>query len=318
MFVHCTPCFTGWRPFVCLSRRVVQHQVGGQEKFIRVTAMEWLCQFVKLGRNKLIIVLDKILAAVFKCFSDPAVEIVEEAERTNATLLELVAVTKKEFSYGPVLEVRCAPPLSFPTLRFCCCSCCTFDTVHPTPTPILCQAATSTFVQGNNTAQSAALTWIEMLLSKDADKVMEFDRTILNALLTNLADGSEDAVLKANLNVMARISLQNPKFLRNSVLPGLASLLSQRRPLLESRGAFIIRRLCVFIPPQVIYLSLAEILLDWTDTEFVILMVEVLNLLLLTAVELVRVWWHVCAHAFSSLNVVHVWCVWLRGAGVPD
>lgn len=58
------------------------------------------------------------------------------------------------------------------------------------------------------------------------------------------------------------------------------------RPLLETRGALVIRKLCALLDSRAIYMSLAAILNDKPDLEFVSLMVQTLNLILLTAPEL--------------------------------
>ena len=58
------------------------------------------------------------------------------------------------------------------------------------------------------------------------------------------------------------------------------------RPLLETRGALVVRKLCTFLEAKSIYLAFASILDDKMDLEFVSIMVQTLNLILLTAPEL--------------------------------
>jgi vacuole morphology and inheritance protein 14 len=58
------------------------------------------------------------------------------------------------------------------------------------------------------------------------------------------------------------------------------------RPLLETRGALIIRKLCALLDSCSIYMSLANILNGKADLEFSSIMVQTLNLILLTAPEL--------------------------------
>jgi len=54
----------------------------------------------------------------------------------------------------------------------------------------------------------------------------------------------------------------------------------------ETRGALIIRKLCALLDPKSIYVSIATILNDKVDLEFSSVMVQTLNLILLTAPEL--------------------------------
>lgn len=76
-------------------------------------------------------------------------------------------------------------------------------------------------------------------------------------------------------------------FLRRRLLVDLVQLFALNRPLLEAKGALILRRLCLHLDGRVIYCALARILLfDVDNREFSSLMVELLNLILLTAVEL--------------------------------
>ena len=72
----------------------------------------------------------------------------------------------------------------------------------------------------------------------------------------------------------------------NRVLNSLVLLFMEDRPLLESRGALIIRKLCSLLDSSSIYMTMAKILGDKADLDFVSLMVQTLNLILLTAPEL--------------------------------
>lgn len=54
------------------------------------------------------------------------------------------------------------------------------------------------------------------------------------------------------------------------------------RPRNRTRGALVIRKLCALLDSRAIYMSLASILNDKPDLEFTSLMVQTLNLILLT------------------------------------
>jgi hypothetical protein len=76
------------------------------------------------------------------------------------------------------------------------------------------------------------------------------------------------------------------RFLRGRVLVDLVQLFANNRALLEAKGAFILRRLCLLLDGRIIYCALARILLHADNREFASLLVELLSLILLTAVEL--------------------------------
>jgi vacuole morphology and inheritance protein 14 len=129
----------------------------------------------------------------------------------------------------------------------------------------------------------AALRWIDMLLQKQAQEMNKFIGELLPALLKTLSDDSDDVVLMA-LKVLARISLHEAQFQR--VLNDVIALFATDRRLLETRGSLIIRRLCVLLNAKSIYISLAAVLRASPDPEFASIMVQTLNLILLTALEL--------------------------------
>ncbi|KAJ4433763.1 hypothetical protein ANN_16075 [Periplaneta americana] len=77
----------------------------------------------------------------------------------------------------------------------------------------------------------------------------------------------------------------NPYFSK-FIVSLLRSFSTDRHHLLEDRGAFIIRQLCVLLNSEDIYRTLSEILLHEEDLKFASNMVETLNTILLTSSEL--------------------------------
>lgn len=109
-------------------------------------------------------------------------------------------------------------------------------------------------------------------------------------LMKALSDSSEE-VVQHNLVVMSELigpkssnTAQNKYFTKFMV--NLLRLFSQDRHLLEDRGAFIIRELCVLLNPEQIFRVLAEILREEEDLRFAGVMVQTLNTILLTSSEL--------------------------------
>eukprot|EP01042_Synura_sphagnicola_P032727 gene32727-42079_t len=99
--------------------------------------------------------------------------------------------------------------------------------------------------------------------------------------------GLTDAVcLDVPCQVLARAALDEEQF--QAVFTSLVAIFRSSRPLLEARGALIIRKLCALLDSEKIYLQLAEVILEGCegDLDFASLFVQTLNLLLLTAPEL--------------------------------
>ena len=126
-----------------------------------------------------------------------------------------------------------------------------------------------------------------MLHEKDSYKMNKSISMLLPALLKTVSDSADEVVL-LNLQILASISSNKKEFLM--VLNSLVILFLEDRVLLETRGALVIRKLCVLLNCKNIYLCLADILNknNFNNFEFVSFMVQTLNLILMTAPELIE------------------------------
>uniref|UniRef100_A0A3B4DSR5 Protein VAC14 homolog n=1 Tax=Pygocentrus nattereri TaxID=42514 RepID=A0A3B4DSR5_PYGNA len=170
----------------------------------------------------------------------------------------------------------------------------------------------------------AVLKWLYHLYIKTPRKMFRHTDSLFPMLLKTLSDESDEVILK-DLEVLAeiasspagqtessgscegadKIELHVPdeskvgskgadsspstpsmnsyfyKFMIN-----LLKRFSLERKLLESRGAFIIRQLCLLLHAENIFHSMADILLKEEDLKFASTMVQTLNTILLTSAEL--------------------------------
>ena len=112
-----------------------------------------------------------------------------------------------------------------------------------------------------------------------------------------------------NLEVLALIARSGAAQF-DTVLEHIVRLFGSQpnRELLERRGSLIVRKLCVVLGAQGVYLKFARVLEQQRDLEFASLMVQNLNLILLTAMEL------------EGLRAVlkRSWCVVPRASGASD
>ncbi|EGZ10830.1 hypothetical protein PHYSODRAFT_520183 [Phytophthora sojae] len=230
-------------------------QCNSKERFNRLTAVSWVQEFVNLGREKLVEFYADLLAAIMHCISDAEHEIRQVAERANDDLLQLVKSTTEDVELLPLM-----------------------------------QKLTSELSSDHVPTRMAALRWISMLLEKYPNQLSAHIGQLLPALLRTLSDISDSVVL-LDLEVLARISLNKVEF--EKVLNSILLLFAQDRRLLEMRGSMIVRKLCVLLDSKSIYLIFAKVLgteavyLDsQADSEFAAVMVQTLNLILLTANEL--------------------------------
>ncbi|CAO1614518.1 unnamed protein product [Parajaminaea phylloscopi] len=131
-----------------------------------------------------------------------------------------------------------------------------------------------------------ALEWLIMLHQKASDRVLTMHDGTFPALLKTLSDPSED-VIRCDLRLLAQISSASEDAYFSSFMTDLLSLFSTDRRLLETRGSLIIRQLCVSLHTDRIFRTLSELLEKDEDLEFASIMVQNLNVILITSPELV-------------------------------
>ncbi|XP_058622872.1 protein VAC14 homolog isoform X2 [Onychostoma macrolepis] len=166
----------------------------------------------------------------------------------------------------------------------------------------------------------AVLKWLYHLYIKTPRKMFKHTDSLFPMLLKTLSDESDEVILK-DLEVLAEIAsspagqtdtfglcdnldskteLHIPGSKVTDLSPSTPSMnsyfykfminllkrFSLERKLLEMRGAFIIRQLCLLLHAENIFHSMADILLKEEDLKFASTMVQTLNTILLTSAEL--------------------------------
>nr|XP_057906250.1 protein VAC14 homolog [Doryrhamphus excisus] len=167
----------------------------------------------------------------------------------------------------------------------------------------------------------AVLKWLYHLYIKTPRKMFRHTDSLFPMLLKTLSDESDEVILK-DLEVLAEIASSpagqtdltvtcdgvelkvpdgsKPGAKTSESSPSTPSMnsyfykfminllkrFSTERKLLESRGAFIIRQLCLLLHAENIFHSMADILLKEEDLKFASTMVQTLNTILLTSAEL--------------------------------
>jgi vacuole morphology and inheritance protein 14 len=218
------------------------------DNFTRLTALTWMFEFIQLGKTKLLTFIAAMMGAALHCISDAEGEIRAKAEATNISLLQLVEETDEKFDIQPVLQ----------------------------------RVVTQVRNKWVPTRQ-ASLRWLSMLLTKMPQVMYQHIGMFLPVLFQTLSD-ADDGVVRLDLQVLAQIALDKTQF--DIVLEKLIQIFSQDRVLLEKRGSLIIRRLSVLLDGESIFRAMATILAKESDLDFASLMVQTLNLILLTSAEL--------------------------------
>ncbi|GAB4828731.1 PtdIns(3,5)P(2) sythesis regulation factor [Ancistrocladus abbreviatus] len=227
---------------------ILVQRAGSPDEFTRQTAVTWINEFVKLGGDQLVPYYADILGAILPCISDKEEKIRVVARETNEELREMRADPAAGFDVGAILTV-----------------------------------ARRHLSSEWEATRIEALHWISALLIRHRAEVLSFLSDIFNTLLKALSDPSDEVVLLV-LEVHACIA-EDPQHFHQLVV-FLVENFRDDNSLLERRGALIVRRLCVLLDAERVYRELSAILEKESDLDFASIMVQALNLILLTSSEL--------------------------------
>nr|CAD7458945.1 unnamed protein product [Timema tahoe] len=285
------------------------------DELLQFTAITWIKEFVQLSGRKMLPFASGILTAVLPCLSydtDSRRNIKETAKAVNFTFMKLVTEgdDKETFPVEVVGDVMEEEQLDLPSLvdvltkHLHHTSVATKVSVlrwiyHlyikiPTKEAALRVSHSSLMSSDRMRPRSgdwAMFPYIEKLfpelrraLSDSSDEVVQQDLEVLAEIISSpsITSSSDDAdsenQLPANSHGM------NPYF--SKFVISLLKLFGSDRHLLEDRGSFIIRQLCILLNSEDIYTTLSMILKTEENVKFASIMVENLNTILLTSSEL--------------------------------
>ncbi|KAA8532508.1 hypothetical protein F0562_032676 [Nyssa sinensis] len=227
---------------------ILVQRAASPDEFTRLTAITWINEFVKLGGDQLVPYYADILGAILPCISDKEEKIRVVARETNEELRAIQADPAEGFDVGAILSI-----------------------------------ARRQLSSEWEATRIESLHWISTLLNRHRDEVLSFLNDIFDTLLKALSDPSDEVVLLV-LEVHACIA-KDPQHFRQLVI-FLVHNFHVDNSLLEKRGALIVRRLCVLLDAERVYRELSTILKGEADLDFASIMVQALNLILLTSSEL--------------------------------
>ncbi|KAE8690888.1 Protein VAC14-like protein [Hibiscus syriacus] len=227
---------------------ILVQRAASPDEFTRLTAISWINEFVKLGGDQLVPYYADILGAILPCISDKEEKIRVVARETNEELFSIKADPAEGFDVGAVLSI-----------------------------------ARRQLDSEWEATRIEALHWISTLLDRHRSEVLCFLNDIFDTLLKALSDSSDEVVLLV-LDIHACIA-QDPLNFRQLVV-FLVHNFRVDHSLLERRGALIVCRLCVLLDAERVYRELSTILEGEANLDFACIMVQALNLILLTSSEL--------------------------------
>ncbi|PON35571.1 Vacuole morphology and inheritance protein [Parasponia andersonii] len=227
---------------------ILVQRAASSDEFTRLTAVTWINEFVKLGGDQLVPYYADILGAILPCISDKEEKIRVVARETNEELRTIKGFQAEGFDVGSILSI-----------------------------------ARRELSSEWEATRIEALHWISTLLNRHRAEVLTFLSDIFDTLLIPLSDPFDEVVLLV-LEVHACIA-KDPQHFRQLVV-FLVHHFRNDDSLLQKRGALIIRRLCVLLDAERVYREFSTILEGESDMNFASVMVQALNLILLTSSEL--------------------------------
>eukprot|EP01094_Clydonella_sp_ATCC50884_P026543 TRINITY_DN7317_c0_g1_i1.p1 TRINITY_DN7317_c0_g1~~TRINITY_DN7317_c0_g1_i1.p1 ORF type:complete len:692 (-),score=190.76 TRINITY_DN7317_c0_g1_i1:141-2159(-) len=219
-----------------------------QDQITRHSALMWIDDFIGGCNDKVLPYVHLIVAALLPSLSHEDPTIQGQASKANSSLLQLIQSTSEH------LEIQ-----SFLT------------------------NVTSQFKNDYVNTRLAALRWVLIIHNKARSSVEEHIDDLFPSLLALLHDPAE-LVVRSDLEVMAKVASKEEYFLR--LMGALVDLYRKDLSLLERRCSLITRQLSLFISPEKIYRALANIVLKEKDLVFASIMIQTLNVILLTSSEL--------------------------------
>ncbi|CAH0589970.1 unnamed protein product [Chrysodeixis includens] len=241
------------------------------EEMLQLTAITWIKEFVELAGAAMLPYASGILCAVLPCLAysdEPRKSIRETAATVNFQLTKLVVAEPGGAEGAEGAEGAAALDVS-----------------------ALVGILSATLHHSSVHSKAAALDWLLRLYARRPRAMHAQTERLFVSLVASLTDAADDVVRRA-LAVLAEIcEPPAPGDLESSpyyykFLQALLRLLAADENLLEDRGAFIIRQLCILLNAEDIYKALARILQQERNLRFVATMVDVLNTILLTSAEL--------------------------------
>jgi vacuole morphology and inheritance protein 14 len=230
-----------------------------------------------------------IFTAVLPCLAydtDARRNIKETATAVNFTLMKLIAV------HGDESSARVNQIVNASTNQL--------------DLPSVVDVLTQFIMHNSIQTKVAVLKWIHDLYTKLPDEMINHIDVLFPALQHTLSDEADQVVQQCLVVIAEVISSPvakrsspvnsegatgkhtgcdtNPYY--NKFLISLLQSFNTEKRLLDERGSFIIRQLCVLLNAEDIYRNLAHILLKEPNLKFARLMVEHLNMILLTSSEL--------------------------------
>ncbi|RZC41579.1 Vac14 Fig4 bd domain containing protein [Asbolus verrucosus] len=294
--------------FPAMINILISHAQEKNDDLVQFIAITWIKEFVQLSGPAMLPYMSGIFTAVLPCLAYDSdarrmTDIKETATAVNFTLMKLIAVHGED---NQILNRNAGDAIFNVFLLVLKFSIAGDESTNFLDLPSVVDVLTQYIMHNSIQTKVAVLKWIHDLYTKLPDEMVNHIDVLFPALQRTLSDEA-DQVVQQCLVVIAEVIASpvtkrtsptnsdgvaikhlgcntNPYY--NKFLISLLQSFNTEKRLLDERGSFIIRQLCVLLNAEDIYRNLAHILLNEPNLKFARLMVEHLNMILLTSSEL--------------------------------
>nr|XP_022907270.1 protein VAC14 homolog isoform X1 [Onthophagus taurus] len=256
---------------------LIEHAQDKSDNIVQYTAITWIKEFVQLSGVLMLPHMSGIFMAVLPCLAYESddrkiTDIKETAEAVNYIMEKLVSLQEEKVKQQT--EIQESEDRKIYELNL----------------PKVVEVLTDYLLHNSVQTKVAVLKWILHLYKKLPHKMYEFIDILFPVLQKTLSDPADEVVQQCLAVISEVISTptetKDPSPYYSKFVITLLQSFSSNSALLEEKGSFIIRQLCVLLNAEDIYRTLAQILLIESNLKFASLMVEQLNFILLTSSEL--------------------------------
>ncbi|PKI83658.1 hypothetical protein MVES_002328 [Malassezia vespertilionis] len=236
---------------------ILLEQISSPDQETKATTLEWITEFLQLVPQLVVPFTPRLILVILPYLAQPIPAIRNAATESNAQLLHAVEMMDTaEGSSHPGFD-------SFATIN----------------------ALKQHLHDENDRTRLNALEWLTMLHAKSPSKLLTMEDGSVSFLLSVLSDPSEEVVL-CDLHLLTQICSAFDERHFQRFIQDLLELFHTDTHLLEKWGSMIIRQLCIEMDTERVFCTLASSLEASLDLEFVGLMVQNLNMILVAAPEL--------------------------------
>jgi vacuole morphology and inheritance protein 14 len=266
-------------------------ECSAQDDFTRLTALVYVTEFIEIGGKALLPFTAKLVKGVLPSVAHPMDNIAGAAVRANDALLALVRNAAQVDGVLPelldVLLAIVAPSVGAEGGSGAAASSSSSDA----PAKSASDSGATTGITASTDASDgapiaprlAALRWLTALHALAPGPLATRHGSLLAPLLEASADGTELLARRA-LELLATLADDATRL--DALLRHVVRRLGRDASLLDNRGALIVRQLCLHVSPERVLRRMASILETEPDLDFAAVMIDTLNLILLTAPEL--------------------------------